>query len=62
MAKDNEGLVMKYFVLNPNKDDYYGEASRQAILTYAGVINHTNPVLARELRAWVEEIRKRIMT
>ncbi len=51
-----EGLVMKYFVLNPNKDDEYGEASRWAIRAYMRSIAPTNPLLAEDLRQWLEGI------
>jgi len=46
------GLVMKYFVLKPEKDTPYGRASRNAMLTYAADIESENPALARDLRAW----------
>ena len=54
MASD--GLKMKYFVLNPNKQSEYGEASRRAIYQYADHIEETNPDLAHELRIWMGQI------
>jgi len=48
-----EGLQMKYFVLSPNKDDAYGQASREALLSYASAIEGTNPTLTSDLRRWV---------
>lgn len=50
------GLQMKYFVLNPTKNDAYGLASRMAILAYATQIYSTNQQLATELRKWVTDI------
>lgn len=46
-------LEMKYFVLRPGKDDWHGEASRQAMLTYAHAVKEKQPELAAELVAWV---------
>jgi len=37
------------FVLSPEKDDAYGKASRQALMTYARVIRETNPRLADDI-------------
>lgn len=51
-----EGLVMKYFVMNPHKRDAYGEASRRGILKYAKVIKKENRKLAREMVEWIKEI------
>jgi len=53
-----KGLQLKYFVLNPTKDDEYGEASRLAILAYANHIKTTNPDLARDLFIWVNKLNK----
>ena len=53
------GLEMKYFVLNPNKQDAYGKASREAIGTYAGEIYDENPKLSAALIRWLEEIEAR---
>jgi len=47
-----EGLKLKYFVLNPTKEDDYGIASRKAILAYADAIQQTNSELAFDLRKW----------
>ena len=48
-----EGLQMKYFVVSPNKDDAYGQASREALLAYASAIEAENPHLCSDLRRWV---------
>ncbi len=47
-----EGLKLKYFVLNPTKDDSYGEASRKALLAYANEIQGFNRELAYDLKGW----------
>ena len=47
------GLQMKYFVLNPSKQDDYGIASREAIRVYAGEIAHENSGLADDLLNWI---------
>ena len=46
------GLKLKYFVLNPTKDDEFGRASREAILAYAKSIENINRDLAEDLRHW----------
>ncbi len=51
-------LVMQYFVLKPEGDDEQAEASREAMLTYADVIQRVDPDLARNLRFWVQGHRK----
>jgi hypothetical protein len=51
------GLMMKYFVLNPNKQDIYGEASRKAMMKYAAVIADKNKEFAEEIRNWVIKIQ-----
>ncbi len=51
-----KGLDMKYFVLNPNKADKYGEASREAISKYADIIQEENIELAEDLRYWLKHI------
>ncbi len=50
------GLEMKYFVLNPNKMDVYGKASREAIRAYADCLEGTNQEFAEDLIAWVRAI------
>lgn len=52
------GLLMKYFVLNPSKKDEYGRASRNAMLMYALTIKDTNKELATDLRQWVKSIEE----
>lgn len=51
-------LVMQYFVLKPDGNDEQAEASRQAMLTYADVIQRTDPDLARDLRFWLRRHHK----
>lgn len=50
------GLKMKYFVLKPDGDDQYAEASRDAIIAYARCIDDYNSELAEDLYYWVDEI------
>ncbi len=52
---NNNGLLMKYFVLNPSKKDKYGEASRKAMMAYARAIKAENPELAKDLQLWVSQ-------
>lgn len=47
---------MKYFVLNPNKNDKYGKASRAALRAYAEEMDNINPELATDLYNWLDEI------
>lgn len=56
MSINNEGLCMKYFVLNPTKDNLYGRASRAAIREYAKYIQMQNFKLATDLNTWVDDI------
>lgn len=53
MAKNEKGLVMKYFVLKPSGIDVYALASRRAMGEYATMIKHENPELANDLEKWV---------
>jgi len=50
------GLEMKYFVLNPTKDNEYGTASRKAIRVYAEHIGRFNKKLADDLADWLNRI------
>lgn len=47
-----QGLQMKYFVLEPEGNDIYAQASREALLHYAKVIAEADSELATELLAW----------
>lgn len=50
-----EGLIMKYFVLNPKAkkhDDFYAAASQSAMLAYAETIMGVNLALADSLVIW----------
>ena len=58
MMDNGAGLLLKYFVLSPAKQDPYGEASREAMIRYAECIKSTNPLLGRELEEWVESIEE----
>jgi len=51
-----KGLFLKYFVLNPNKKDWHGKASRVAIKAYADTMRQDNPVFAHDLDEWVKRI------
>lgn len=53
------GLQLKYFVLNPNKDDVYGEASRCAMQVYANTIIKENHELARDLQEWLDALAEK---
>jgi hypothetical protein len=59
-SRNQLGLLMKYFVLNPHKDDPYGVASRAAILTYADCICDANPTLAKHLNDWMNHIEEHL--
>lgn len=48
------------FVLSPEKDDDYGEASRLAMERYAEHIAAKNPTLAKDIREKLKEIGKRL--
>ncbi len=53
--KDNEqGLVMKYFVLKPTGSTPYHRASRDAMRAYADSIGEHNRSLAEELHKWAD--------
>lgn len=53
MSKD--GLKMKYFILKPEGDGPYAQASRAAMTIYAVSIKEENPVLAKELEDWARD-------
>lgn len=55
-----QALFMKYFVLNPHKDDKYGEASRKAMMAYARVIGDENPEMAHQMIEWVRRCSEQI--
>ena len=46
-------LEMKYFVLKPKGDNAYAAAARDAMLSYACMIEDDDAQLADELRQWV---------
>jgi len=56
-----KGLKLKYFVLNPNKRNCHGKASRLAIKIYAKEIRPENPVFAHDLDEWISGIEKDII-
>ena len=49
-------LFLKYFVLNPTKQDAYGAASKHAIRAYAAQIRSEDRELSKNLVAWLKEI------
>ena len=51
------GLTMKYFVLNPTKQDAYGMVSREALEAYANSIRSINSELAEDIRLWLARLR-----
>jgi len=60
MGGKRKGLCLKYFILNPTKDDPYGEASRKALKAYANAIRDENPDLFYDLFNWEETCRRNI--
>jgi hypothetical protein len=52
-------LRMKYFVLKPGGKDAYAQASRRAMWIFANIIKDENPMLAKELKSWVEAEEER---
>ena len=56
----SDGIFMKYFVLNPWKEDEYGAASRAAIKEFARIIENENPKLCFDLKNWVIDIQAEI--
>jgi hypothetical protein len=50
------GLKMKYFVLKPEGNDIYAEASRMAMREYANIIAKANIEFATEIQEWVTAI------
>ena len=49
-----QGLRMKYFVLKPEGEDIYAEASRKAMRAYAAHIFVENPQFANDLKEWAK--------
>lgn len=47
------GLQMKYFVLKPKGTDWYAQASREAMQTFADSCRDENPDLADDLELWI---------
>ena len=54
------GLEMKYFVLNPTKNNRYGRASRNAIRVYADDVWTENPKLCYDLKIWIDSIEQNL--
>jgi hypothetical protein len=47
---------MKYFVLSPySSEDVHRKASQAAIEAYAKTVESTHPMLARDLRDWINQ-------
>jgi len=54
-----EGLLMKYFVLNPTSgDEAYAAASRAAMMTFATYMDKHNRTLADDIRLWVINLNR----
>ena len=51
---EQQGLIMKYFVLKPKGNHIYAEASRKAMRAYAAHIIKENETFANELRVWAD--------
>lgn len=51
------GPYLKYFVTKPKGTDIYAQASRAAMLAYAGKIADEDPQYAIEIEEW--ELRER---
>lgn len=51
---NNNGLIMKYFVLKPAGTSPHAAASRRAMRVYADEISDTLPELALDLREWAD--------
>ena len=56
------GLEMKYFVLKPKGNTVYHRASREALRTYAAVIEEVNEPLAQDLCQWADETFEKDVT
>ena len=54
-------MYSKYLVLNPNKDDIKGHASRLAVLAYADAVYKEDSALAFELRSWIDSIKRKLL-
>lgn len=52
-------IEMRYFVVNPIKDNPRGYASRKAVLAYADAIYGWDEELAGELRSWIDSIKRK---
>jgi len=52
------GLEIKYFVLNPWKDNAYGVASRKAMEIYASIINTENQTLAMDIHKFLAKVEE----
>ncbi len=55
---DKSGLMLKYFVLNPNKQDAYGRASRIALRAYADEIETVNEQFRDDIYNWLDALSK----
>lgn len=49
-----EGLKLKYFVLKPEGTNLHAQACREAMRTYACIIEQENPLFAQEIIEWVD--------
>lgn len=58
--KERNEFFRKYFVLSPLKDDTYGKASREAMITYARVIKTEDPKFSTEISNWIDYINSEL--
>ena len=58
---DKKGMYLKYFVVEPHKDDPCGHASRKAVLAYSEAIYGWNQNLACDLKSWIDAIERDIV-
>lgn len=58
MSRDDEGLMLRCFILEP-KSRFYGDpyayASRQVLRAYAQGVVKRNPKLAVDLKEWADK-------
>ena len=56
------GLKMKYFVLKPEGDDVFAQASRVGMRAYARQLENKDPQYAAEIRKWADDEMKKTST
>lgn len=55
-------IHLKYFVLKPRGTGDYAKASRTAMRVFAAEIEQSDPALANDIKAWVYEEERKIIT